>query len=287
MTRLLHISDPHFGTVQPDVMQALLKLSRDLKPDLLVLSGDITQRAHAEQFRQARAFCDRLAIPHMLTLPGNHDISLLNPFKRFFNPYGAYRREFGQALEPVLDLPDVCVIGVKTTRRWRHKNGEVSTGQVARVAKRLRQASATQLRVVVVHQPLHVLRSEDAHDALRNREAATLAWAAAGADLVLGGHVHLPYAVDLGQCVTGVDRHFWCVQAGTALSSRVRWEAPNSVNVLDFHAGENACSLERWDYRKAVEVPLAEASGLQAQKQAGLFIMAQRTSLALDRRLPG
>jgi 3',5'-cyclic AMP phosphodiesterase CpdA len=255
MTVLLHISDPHFGTTQPLVVQALRRLAQAQQPDVLVLSGDITQRARPRQFKEARAFCDQLAIAHLLTLPGNHDIPLFNVYQRLFTPYARYLQVFGPALETCLDLPQVRVLGVNTTRRWRHKNGEVSAAQIERVVAQLRSAGPAQLRVVVVHQPVYVMRAEDEHDQLRGWEPAVRAWAAAGADLVLGGHIHLPYACELSSRVAGLGRRLWCVQAGTALSSRVRWEAPNSVNLLRYDAASAPpqCQLERWDYLAAVQ----------------------------------
>jgi len=269
MNKLLHISDPHFGTAQPPVMEALFELAQAQRPEVLVLSGDITQRARASQFRQARAFCDRLAIPRMLALPGNHDIPLFNPFQRLLTPYARYLRAFGPELESCLQTPWLRVIGVNTTRRWRHKNGEVSAGQIERVVADLRKAEPAQLRVVVVHQPVHVLRAEDEHDRLRGWEAAVRAWADAGADIVMGGHIHLPYVSELSSCVAGLGRRLWCVQAGTALSSRVRWEAPNSVNLLCRDAGIQPlqCQLQRWDYRAAT----------------GRFELVQSSELLLDR----
>lgn len=250
MSLLLQVSDPHFGTEQPLVMQALIALAARQRPDVLVLSGDITQRARAAQFAQARAFCDQLAIARWLCLPGNHDISLFNVFERAFAPYAGFRRAFGHALEPVLQTPDLCLLGVKTTRRWRHKNGEVSAAQVARVVGLLEAATPRQLRLVVVHQPVAVLRPGDEHDLLRGWEPAVRAWAAAGADIVMGGHIHLPYVCELSSRLPGLARRMWCVQAGTALSSRVRAEAPNSVNLLRYDPAQQpmVCALERWDY---------------------------------------
>jgi 3',5'-cyclic AMP phosphodiesterase CpdA len=269
MPSLLHISDPHFGTAQPKVMEALLRLAEAQRPDILVLSGDITQRARASQFSEARAFCDRLGIPRMLSLPGNHDIPLFNPFQRLFTPYARYLHAFGPDLESALQTPWLRVISVKTTRRWRHKNGEVSAAQIARVVADLQQAEARQLRVVVVHQPVHVLRAIDEHDRLRGWEAAVRAWAAAGADIVMGGHIHLPYVRELSSCVGGLERRIWCVQAGTALSSRVRQEAPNSVNLLRYDGGSLPlqCELQRWDYRSTT----------------GRFEVVQTSPLLLDR----
>ena len=252
MTTLLQISDPHFGTERPAVIEALVDLARRQNPDVLVLSGDITQRARASQFSRARAFCDRLAIPHLLAIPGNHDISLFNPYQRFFTPYARFLRAFGPALEPSLSTPMLNISCVKTTRRWRHTNGEVSSAQIKRVVAELERSDAAQLRIVVVHQPVYVTRAKDEHDRLRGWEPAVHAWAKAGADIVMGGHIHLPYSCDLSTRLPGLPRRLWCVQAGTAVSSRVREGIPNSVNLLRFDGKVQpvSCVLERWDYQK-------------------------------------
>lgn len=125
--------------------------------------------------------------------------------------------------------------------------------QVERVAAELRRSQPAQLRVVVVHQPVHVLRAEDEHDRLRGWEPALHAWAAAGADIVMGGHIHLPYLCELSSQMQTLGRRLWCVQAGTALSTRVREGIPNSVNLLRYEAMRQPvhCQLERWDYQGA------------------------------------
>ncbi len=269
MTRLLQISDLHFGTEQPDVMAALLALSNDKKPDVLVVSGDITQRATTDQFSRAKAFCDSLGVAQTVTLPGNHDIPLFNLFARLLHPYAAYQKAFGQTLAPELMTPALCLITVNTTRWWRHKNGEVSTAQIDRVCQQLSRAAPQQLRVVVVHQPVHVLRPQDEHDRLQGWEPAVRAWAPAGADIVMGGHIHLPYVCELSATVGGLARRMWCVQAGTAVSSRIRREAPNSVNLLAFGSDGDVlrCSVERWDYQKADRrFELAHTSRLHLQR---------------------
>lgn len=251
--RLLQISDMHFGTEQEPVMHALREMALAQKPDVLVVSGDITQRARATQFKEARAFCDSLQVPRMLALPGNHDIPLFNLASRVFRPYAGYLRWFGPALEIAVNLPWLLMVGVKTTRRWRHKNGEVSDAQIADVSRQLREANADQLRVVVVHQPVHVLRQADEHDRLRNSQPALRAWAQAGADIVMGGHIHLPYVCELTAQAGGLARRLWCVQAGTAVSSRIRDEAPNSVNLIHYQDPHRpgVCQVERWDFDRA------------------------------------
>ncbi|KQP48611.1 metallophosphoesterase [Pseudorhodoferax sp. Leaf274] len=268
MSVLLQISDTHFGTERAPVADALALLSAQLAPELVVLSGDITQRATAGQFAAARAFCQRLQAP-VLAIPGNHDIPLLNLPARLLWPYARHCAAFGPDLEPVHATPDWLVVCVKTTRRWRHKHGQVSREQIARVAARLRQAEPGQLRVVVVHQPVAVPTPRDANDLLRAHEAAVHAWAAAGADVVAGGHIHLPYVLPLHQVHAGLARRMWCVQAGTAVSARLRREANNSVNVL--RRGGGVSQVERWDF----------------DEPSQRFTCVARHALDLDRGAPG
>ncbi|HEY8357865.1 MAG TPA: metallophosphoesterase, partial [Ramlibacter sp.] len=206
MTVLLHISDTHFGTEEAPVVAALVKLAHHEKPDAVILSGDITQRAGSAQFAAARAFCDSLGVAHLLTLPGNHDIPLYNVAARLFRPYARYSAAFGDDLEPELEFGDVLVVGVNTTRPHRHKDGAVSARQVNRVVKRMHAARREQLRLVVTHQPACVMRPEDEKDRLHGGEVAVQSWARAGADLVLGGHIHLPYVSDLCARANGTPR---------------------------------------------------------------------------------
>lgn len=257
MSVLLHIADTHFGTERRSVVEALVALAAQQRPDLVVLAGDVTQRARPGQFRAAKAFVDRLGAP-VLAVPGNHDIALFDPWARLTRPYARWAGAFGADLEPVHASAELLVVGVNTTRAWRHKNGEVSAAQIDRVAGLLATASPQQLRVVVVHQPAAVIRSRDRANLLRGHQAALQAWSAAGADLVLGGHIHLPYTL----APQGLARRLWVLQAGTAVSSRTRAEVPNSVNIVRWNepsgahdtpaqvgaAEDGHCLVEQWDF---------------------------------------
>jgi 3',5'-cyclic AMP phosphodiesterase CpdA len=254
MTTLLQISDTHFGTERPEVVAALHGLTQRLRPDLLVLSGDITQRATSDQFRAARVFIDRLQVPKVIVMPGNHDIPLYNLPLRLFAPYARQRRHFGPDIAPVFESPDLLVIMVKTTRRYRHIDGEVSERQIEDVAHRLERAGALQLRIVVTHQPIAVSRKEDEHDRLHRHAEAMSRWAAAGADLLLSGHIHLPSVQALHLREPRLPRPLWNVQAGTALSSRIRHEADNSVNFIRSIApvartAPRQALVERYDFQ--------------------------------------
>lgn len=256
MALLLHLSDTHFGTEIPAVVAALLDLSRRLKPDVAVLSGDVTQRARRAQFEAAATFMQALQAHAKLVLPGNHDLPLFNLWGRCTAPYAGFERVFGPHGDVVIDTPTFLVLGVDTTRPWRHQAGEVSRQQVSDTAQRLRKARPGQLKVVVTHQPLAVITPRDHRNLLRGGELAIKAWREAGADLMLGGHIHLPYAVPLalqhGDRTHGARP--WVVQAGTATSTRLRGGWPNMVNVIEWQPpgqgspGRGCCWLMQYHY---------------------------------------
>ncbi len=250
MTLLIQVSDTHFGTERLPVVDALVRMVREQSPTLVVLSGDITQRARRSQFLAARAFVERLGVPVTLAIPGNHDIPLFDMMARLFRPYANYQRTFGHELEPVFDAEGMLVVTVNTTRALRHTNGSVSPAQVERVARRIERAGDAQLRIVVTHQPVCVTRPQDRHNLLVGHAHAVRRWAAAGADLILGGHIHLPFLQPLHECVVDLPRRMWAMQAGTAVSTRVRHEAGNSVNLIRTSGGAapRRCVVERWDY---------------------------------------
>ena len=248
MSTLIQISDPHFGTEQPPVVAALLAFVRRVQPFAAILSGDITQRGRRAQFAAARRFVDQLAVPHCLVIPGNHDIPLFNLVARVFFPYAGFERVFGSILEPQLECDAFQVICLNTTRPSRHKDGEISDEQVARVVRQLRGANGSQLRIVVTHQPVHVVRDSEVHNRVHGYRQAVKAWADAGADIIMGGHIHLPYVALLNEHFPQLSRRCWAIQAGTAVSHRVRANHPNSVNLIHYGAGSGQCSVERWDY---------------------------------------
>ena len=266
MSLILHLSDLHFGTEDPAVVQALLQLVEQQRPDLHLLSGDITQRARRSQFAAAAAFLARLSAP-VLAVPGNHDLPLFNLPARLLNPYGNYRRAFGQSLEPRFENDNLLVVGVNTTRAARHKNGEVSAEQIRRVVQRLEQAQADQLRVVLLHHPVRAVQGSDVANLLVGHEQAVPAWVDAGMDLLLAGHIHLPYMVPLED--SDGRQRAWSVQAGTGVSQRVRGATPNSVNLIEYrsNAGQRQCSVARWDYAR----------------EQRCFVQVRKTALQLGR----
>lgn len=261
---ILHMTDTHFGAERPQVVHGLIDWARQHRPRLVVLSGDITQRARAAQFAAAGAFLQDLCAASgidrardVLLLPGNHDIPLFNLLARVVDPYGGYARFAAMGLNPLIRRDDVWLIGVNTTRPWRHKHGEISGAQIERVAARLHAAPASALRVVVTHQPLWVVERDDYPDRVRNHRAAVNAWCAAGADLLLAGHIHQSFVAPLPGATDGT----WVVQTGTAVSHRIREQVPNTFHVIEpqpAQAGQRA-RVTRWDWQGEAFGRIADA----------------------------
>jgi 3',5'-cyclic AMP phosphodiesterase CpdA len=250
---ILQISDTHFGTEVGPVERALRALVLELAPRALIISGDITQRARRSQFRAARRFLDSLGDLTVLATPGNHDIPMFALGTRLLRPYSHWNAVFDRDLEPVLSTDRLLVQCVNSTRWFRRKHGQISAEQIERVAARIRSASPEQLRIVVAHHPVLAIRESDNNNLLRGAQQAVPAFMAAGVDIIMGGHIHLPYIRPLHVEVENPPHHAWAVQAGTAVSKRTREGIPNSVNVVRYaDSGTVHCAVERWDFQANV-----------------------------------
>lgn len=244
MIRIAHISDSHFGTEDPPVRDALRDELLRAAPDLVVLTGDVTQRARRGQFRAARAFLDSLAPLPILALPGNHDLPLFDLFTRFTAPYRYFRRYVGDTLAPCWQGGEVAVVGVNSTRVLRHKHGSLPPALVDEVARRLDRLDAA-FKLVALHHPLAVVDPHDRRNRVRGADRALEAWVEAGADLFLAGHIHLPYCVAVGS----LKRRALVVQAGTSVSTRRRDGRPNSYNLMQLDgAAERRVRIEERDH---------------------------------------
>ncbi len=225
MTRLLHISDLHFGAVNMELLEPLLALARDLRPDAVLVSGDLTQRARPEQFSEATAFLARFGLP-VLAVPGNHDVPLYNLARRLLAPFRRYRRLVNAELEPVLTLPGAVVMGVNTANPLVWKSGRLRRASALALRRVFGAAPAGAMRIAVMHHapvPAADGTPADIHD-----PAAVLRdLVAAGTDIVLSGHTHMPH---VGAAERAADILF--LQIGTAISTRLK-TAWNDVSLVE------------------------------------------------------
>ncbi|MFA7553031.1 MAG: metallophosphoesterase [Spongiibacteraceae bacterium] len=245
---LIHLSDTHFGTEDIQVKTALQRCLQSLDTDFLIVSGDITQRARSEQFAAAKIFFASLPARQVLVIPGNHDIPLINLAARLFFPFRTYKKYLATDLQPTYRSDALWVMCLNTVQRSKHVDGNVSSKQLAWVTQQLQAAPNTALKVVVAHHPFAAQLTTDNKNIIGGAVKAIEQWGKAGLDLVLGGHIHFPFTAPLSRYMVGLQGNPWVVQAGTAISTRVRNSIPNSFMRLQFDTGRDGLCIQRWDY---------------------------------------
>jgi len=245
MRTLVHLSDLHFGRVDPALLDPLVASVTAVAPDLVVVSGDLTQRAKSAQFAEAARFLERLPQPQVV-VPGNHDVPLWNVFARFVSPLRKYRRHITRDLSPRYRDDEIAVLGINTARSLVVKNGRINHAQIDAVRAEFCDLPDSITKIIVTHHPFD-LPPEFEHDDLVGRAGLAMrTFARCGADLLLAGHMHTGHAGNTAARYGIVDHAAVVVQAGTATSTRGRGEA-NSYNVLRVEPRAIAVARCEWD----------------------------------------
>ena len=247
MTRLVHLSDLHFGAHDERLVAAVEERVHDSSPDLVVISGDFTQRARTEQFQQACRFLERLreAGHEVLAVPGNHDVPLYDVFRRFLSPLTRYMRYIDDTLCPLHEIPGAAVLGINTARSLTFKDGRISHEQMDFIRETFERTDRDSMRILVTHHPLFALPvGEGVAPAVGRSELALDAIGDAGVDLLLAGHNHQASIHNARDLVTRAGPAL-VVQAGTATSNRLR-EQDQSFNRIDIDGSRVTVTVETW-----------------------------------------
>ncbi len=250
MARILHLSDLHFGAHDPRLVAAVEARVDEAKPDLVVISGDFTQRARTEQFEEACQFLTRLrdAGHEVLGVPGNHDVPLYDVLRRFLSPLTRYRRFIDDELCPFHELADAAVLGINTARSLTIKDGRINDEQVAHIRDTFLRMRDDLPRILVTHHPLFALPVGDGPElgkAIGRQDLALDAIAEAGVDLLLAGHNHRASSHHAPDLVTRAGSAL-VVQAGTATSTRLRDEE-QSFNLIEVAPSDVTVTVQAWD----------------------------------------
>ena len=249
MARLVHLSDLHFGAHDPELVEAIAARVDEEKADLLVVSGDLTQRARTEQFREACEFLERLreAGHDVLAVPGNHDVPLYDVLRRFLSPLTRYKRFIDDTLCPYHELPGVTVLGINTARSLTFSDGRISHEQMQFIRDSFERSDPNSLRVLVTHHPLFALpvgETGEVSRAVGRSELALDAIADCGVDMLLAGHHHTASTHSARDLVTRAGPAL-VVQAGTATSVRLRDEQ-QSFNRIDIVGDSVTVTVQTW-----------------------------------------
>lgn len=230
---LIHLSDLHFGKTRQDCLDAIQRFCQQHQPEVVVISGDLTQRARFREFYACKQFLQSLGVPYFV-VPGNHDIPLYHVIHRIFRPFHYYQLFFG-ALEQSLETQHFHLIGVNTIRPRYHTKAEISEQQVALVQQQLQQSPQDKLTLLVSHQPFYTAHGDHHHqaDCPALAEYALKQWAEHGLNFLLHGHLHVSAVYDLNQQYQlGREQAIYEVHAGTSCSHRLYKKIPNSFNVI-------------------------------------------------------
>lgn len=233
MRKVVHISDVHFGKVDYAIVDKLVEKIIEAEPHLVVLSGDLTQRARSAQFQEAKQFLNRLPQPQIV-IPGNHDVPMYNVYDRFMNPLEKYKKFITEDLQPFHQDDELAVIGVNTARSLTIKDGRINKEQIADIRAKMCEIDNKKLKIVVTHHPFDLPEGFDQDDIVDNAEKAMIQIADCGADVLLAGHLHVSHIGNTAERYKlESGRSALVIQAGTATSTRGRGEA-NSFNILEF-----------------------------------------------------
>lgn len=251
MATIAHLSDVHFGRHDPEVVAAVEVFLAEKRPDLVVISGDFTQRARVAQYKMACAFVDRIeqsGLP-VLAVPGNHDVPLYDIVRRFARPLHRYKRFIDDDLCPYWENDELEVLGINTARSLTIKDGSVSHEQMDRIREAFAGSAGGKTRILVTHHPLFAMPIGDENEltkvANRNTDALA-ATAEAGVHILLAGHFHRSFSKAAREIVENAGPAL-VVQAGTATSTRLRGDEKQSFNWIEAHKGRVEIEVHAWE----------------------------------------
>lgn len=236
------VADLHFGSVPEGLSDLLGETIEGEKPDLIVIAGDLTLRARKREFRQAASWLEALKAP-ILVLPGNHDLPYWNLLQRFADPFGRFRHAAAaKTLMPIYEGAGGYVLGFNTTGSWqphlRWQEGVARRTDIIAAKLALDAAPPQTFKAVAGHHPFSRVPGIPRARPVRRAAAALQAFASAGVEVLLSGHIHLSFAVE----VEIGSKRIVSVGAPTALSSRMRGEA-NGFWIVEEDGGAIFCRL--------------------------------------------
>lgn len=245
MRTIVHLSDLHFGRSDPQLVDPLIKTIRDLNPNLIAVSGDLTQRARSHEFQEARTFLDSFPQPKIV-VPGNHDVPLYNIYQRFLQPLNKFRRYITDDLHPTYSDDETIVIGVSTARSLVVKGGRINQEQLSHVKEKFCKLPDEVVKILVTHHPFDLPGGHDDRDVVGRAQMAMAGLAECGADVFLAGHLHVSHTGNTAKRYNIQGYSALIVQAGTAISTRGRGEA-NSFNLIRLAHPEIVVERLGWD----------------------------------------
>ena len=257
MRTVAHLSDPHFGRIDRATVQALIATVTEARPDIVVVSGDLTQRAKGSEFQEARQFLEALPSPQIV-VPGNHDVPLYNVLARALKPLRNYQRYISKELEPFYCDDEIAIVGINTARSLTFKGGRISHQQVARSCVRLEACGENHTRIIVSHYPFDLPETHEVHGLVGRARMAMTGFARCRIDLILSGHLHISSTSESATRYKIPGHSALVIHAGTATSTRARGEL-NSFNIIQVDRSSVAIQCLTWNRERNSFLPSVTA----------------------------
>jgi 3',5'-cyclic AMP phosphodiesterase CpdA len=251
MKIIAHISDLHFGREDKKVVEALLADLVNFSLSLVVVSGDLTQRARPSEFIAAKTFLNRLPIGY-LVVPGNHDIPLYNLLHRLTRPLERYCQYITDDLAPTYQDNEIAILGANTARSLTWKNGSLSNKQIFDLSQKLQEIPGSVFKVVVTHHQFLPQPGKRSQTVIKRAPLALQTLETMGVDLILAGHLHVGYQDD-ARIHHPISKSILVAQAGTAVSTRYRGE-PNTYNLILVEQDCVSIMIRGWNGKEFMEI---------------------------------
>jgi 3',5'-cyclic AMP phosphodiesterase CpdA len=268
MRTVIHLSDLHFGRIDPAILTPLLKFIGEVGPDLVAISGDLTQRARTGEFVAAREFLASIPFPK-IAVPGNHDVPLHNLFARFGRSLARYRRYITDDLQPVFADAEIVVVGVNTARALTWKDGRINAQQLQELRRTMASAPADRTKIVVTHHPFDLPAGASGRVVGRSR-LAMKTLAECGVDLLLAGHFHIADTSQTAKRYQLPGYSAIIVSSGTSTSTRGRGQ-PNSFNAIQIDPPNLTIERRTWRPESRLFEPLSIE---RFHRQDGVWVRA-------------
>lgn len=247
--RIAHFSDIHFGSEIPDIVDGLLERLSEVRPDLVVASGDFTMAGRHEEYLDARRFLEEIPFP-VLATPGNHDIPVYNLPERFLQPLRRFHRYITPLTEICFRSRAAHVLGLNSARPWDlsldWSHGRLSDKQVAVADRFFSDAPMSAFKALVVHHPFYVPEDLPGFRTIRNADAMLDVLARHRVDAILTGHLHRQFATVRTLSIDANEHDIALLQVATVASSRRR-DQPNAFAVIDTGGDEPVFETQLWN----------------------------------------
>ncbi|MGE5436887.1 MAG: metallophosphoesterase family protein [Syntrophothermus sp.] len=250
MRKIIHISDLHFGRVDDKICSAILEEIASINPDVVVVSGDLTQRGRSKEYKEARNFLTKISCPKIV-VPGNHDIPLFDIFSRFLMPLRRFKKYISEDLDPLYVDSELVVYGINTARSLTWKNGRISIEQIAVIEKEICVLSNEQFKILVTHHPFIPPPGTHGIALVGRSKKALVIIDKCGIDLLLAGHLHYAYSGDVRTYYPLYRRSVISLQAGTAISKRIRAQS-QAFNTIVVERNRMEIEIFNWEETKFV-----------------------------------